>query len=288
MKKLFLSLALVGTMVSVNAQELPQPSPKSKLEQRVGLTDVTIEYSRPSAKGREVFTELVAPNKLWRTGANMNTTIEISTPITIQGKTLEAGKYSIFTIPNEDMWQVMFNKKTDHPGAVGYDEKNNALVAEAKVSNLSEPVETFTIDINDIATNSANIVLMWQNTRVAVPFEVETSSMAKANIEKALSGSEEADMWSVYRNAANYYHNNNMEAEKALEFVNKSIELKGDSWYSYWLKAEILAEKGEYKNAVKAAKESKKVGEDVAKKTGASFDYSAMIDSGINTWEAKK
>lgn len=288
MKKLFLPLALLGTMISANAQELPQPSPKAKLEQRVGLTDITIEYSRPGAKGRLVFPDVVPPNELWRTGANMNSTIEVSTPINIQGQTLPAGTYSIFTIPNDEMWQVMFNSKTDHSGTSGYSEDGNVVHAEAKATKLTEPVETFTIDVNDIRTESAAIVLTWQNTRVSLPFEVEVTDRAKENIETALNNSGEDEKWKVYRNAANYYHNNDMEAEKALEYINKSIEAKSDSWYSYWLKAEILAEKGDYKAAIKSAKESKKVGEDVAKESGASFDYSAMIDNGINAWKEKK
>lgn len=288
MKKLFLPLALLGTMISANAQELPQPSPKAKLEQRVGLTDITIEYSRPGAKGRLVFPDVVPPNELWRTGANMNSTIEVSTPINIQGQTLPAGTYSIFTIPNDEMWQVMFNSKTDHSGTSGYSEDGNVVHAEAKATKLTEPVETFTIDVNDIRTESAAIVLTWQNTRVSLPFEVEVTDRAKENIETALNNSGEDEKWKVYRNAANYYHNNDMEAEKALEYINKSIEAKSDSWYSYWLKAEILAEKGDYKAAIKSAKESKKVGEDVAKESGASFDYSAMIDKGINAWKEKK
>ena len=288
MKKLFLTLAFAGTLLSATAQDLPMPSPKSKLEQRVGLTDITIEYSRPSAKDRIVFPELVPSNKLWRTGANMNTTIEVSTEISVQGQTLPKGKYSIFTIPNEDMWQVIFNRKTDHSGTSGYDEKNDVVRVEAQVEKIEQPIETFTIDVNDIRTNSASLVFTWQNTRVSIPFDLEVQSIAKDNIERALNTSEEGDLWKVYRNAANYYLNNNIEAEKSLDYVNKSIELKSDSWYSYWLKAEILAEKGDYKAAVKAAKESKKVGEDIAAESGSTFDYAAMIDGGINTWKAKK
>lgn len=288
MKKLFLSLAFAGIVFSSNAQDLPVPSPKSKLEQRVGLTDITIDYSRPSAKGRLVFPEVVPPNTLWRTGANMNTTIEVSTDIIIEGKALPAGKYSLFTVPNDDMWQVIFNRKTDHSGTSGYDANNNELLVEIKPSRLSDEVETFTIDINDISTNSANLILAWQNTRIAIPFEMDVMAMAENNIEKAFETTEGVDVWKVYRNAANYYHNNNMEAEKALEYIDKSINLKSDSWYSYWLKAEILADKEYYKEAIKTAKESKKIGENKAKEAGTSFDYSGMIDSGISEWKAKK
>lgn len=288
MKRIFLSFALLGTVFLSNAQELPTPSPSAKIEQRVGLTDIKIEYSRPSAKSRIVFGELVPYGQLWRTGANMNSTIEFSTDVTIQGQALKAGKYSVFTIPEAGMWTVIFNSKADHPGTVGYSEENDVVRAEAQVSEMNGAVETFTIDINNIGTESAEIVFMWENTKAVLPFEVEVKSLAKENIAMALTEAEEVDKWKVYRNAANYYHNNNIESDKALEYINLSIKGKDDSWYSYWLKAEILAEAKNYKDAVKAAKESKKVGEKVAKETGAEFSYGGMIDAGIAKWSAMK
>lgn len=284
MKRIFLSFALLGTVFLSNAQELPAPSPSAKIEQRVGLTDIKIEYSRPSAKSRIVFGELVPYGQLWRTGANMNSTIEFSTDVTIQGQALKAGKYSVFTIPEAGMWTVIFNSKADHPGTVGYSEENDVVRAEAQVSEMNGAVETFTIDINNIGTESAEIVFMWENTKAVLPFEVEVKSLAKENIAMALTEAEEVDKWKVYRNAANYYHNNNIESDKALEYINLSIKGKDDSWYSYWLKAEILAEAKNYKDAVKAAKESKKV----AKETGAEFSYGGMIDAGIAKWSAMK
>lgn len=286
MKKILLSLAVLGGALTANAQELPMPSPASKLEQRVGLTDITIEYSRPSMKEREIFGGLVPYGKLWRTGANMNTTIEFSTPVKIYENSLEPGKYSVFTIPEEDTWTIIFNKKTDHPGTMGYTEDNDFLRTEGQVTKVESPVETFTIGINDIRTESATLTFQWANTLVKVPFSVEVKSLAKSNIEEALASSEEK--WRVYRNAANYYHNNDMEAEKALEYINNSIDEKDDSWYSYWLKAEILAAKEDYKGAVKAAKESKKVGMKSAEETGDEFGYTGMIEEGIAKWNDMK
>lgn len=288
MKKIFLSFALLGSVLMTNAQELPAPSPTAKLEQRVGLTDIEVVYSRPGAKERIVFGSLVPYGQLWRTGANMNTTIEFSTNVNIQGQTLKAGKYSVFTIPEDEMWTIIFNSKTDHPGTVGYSEANDVVRAEAKVEAAGSPVETFTIDINNIKEESAEIVFMWETTKAILPIQVEVKEIAQENIEKAIANSEEVDKWKVYRNAANYYHNAGIENDLALEYINLSIEGKNDSWYSYWLKAEILAEAKKYKEAVKAAKEAKKVGENTAKETGNEFSYAGMIDEGINKWNSMK
>lgn len=288
MKRIFLSFALLGSVLLSNAQELPSPSPTAKIEQRVGLTDIEIAYSRPGAKERIVFGELVPFGKLWRTGANMNTTIEFSTNVNINGKTLKAGKYSVFTIPESDTWTVIFNSKTDHPGTVGYSEAMDVVRAEAKVSALGAPVETFTIDINQIREESAEIVFMWETTKAVLPIQVDVKDLAQQNIEKAINESEEVDKWKVYRNAANYYHNAGIESDMALEYINFSIEGKNDSWYSYWLKAEILADAKKYKDAVKAAKEAKKVGEKAAQESGNEFSYAGMIDEGINKWNSMK
>lgn len=288
MKKLFLSLALIGGISVASAQELPQSSPAAKVEQRVGLTDISIEYSRPSTKGRVIFGGLVPYGKLWRTGANMNTTIEVTTPVKIQGNTLEPGKYSVFTIPEQEMWMVIFNRKTDHPGTSGYTDANDIFRVEARVQKLSEPIETFTIGVNNIKEESAQLVFEWENTRASLPIEVDVFPIAKENIAVALDKAEEIDKWKVYRNAANYYHNSDIDADIALEYIDLSLEGNDKSWYSHWLKAEILASKKEYKAATKVAKQAKKVGEDEAKETGKEFHYAEMVDKGIEEWKAMK
>ena len=126
---LLLAAALLAS-VSIQAQELPVPSPRSTVTQRVGLTDVTIDYSRPSAKERTIYGELVPYGKMWRTGANKNTTIELSSDAMVGGEKVSAGTYSIFTIPSEDSWEVILNSKTDHYGT---DEHQRAEAEEGHV-----------------------------------------------------------------------------------------------------------------------------------------------------------
>jgi hypothetical protein len=287
MKKIILSAFLMAGMLTANGQDLPAPSPTSTVQQRVGLTDVTVVYSRPGVKDRDVFGDLVPYGKLWRTGANMNTTIEFSTDVKIADQTLPAGKYSLFTIPSSDNWTVIFNSKTDHGGTVGYSEENDVLRTTVKPVP-TEMTESFTIDINDIANESAAIVLKWHKTKVVIPFSFDVKDVAIANIDKALAEGDEKGKWRVYRNAANYYYNNKMDMDRALDYMDKSIDGNKDSWYSYYLRAEILAEKKMYKEAIKSAETAKEVGMKSAKTDGTDFGYNDMIDNAIKGWKAMK
>ena len=155
MKKIVVALALFMISIVGNSQvRTPQASPKTLLNQLVGLTDVEIEYSRPSARGRIVFGELVPFGRLWRTGANANTTISFSEDVVIDGKTLKKGKYALFTLPRIDTWEVVFYTKTDNWGNPDtFSEENVALRAIVKPELTARNVETFTIDINNLDNN---------------------------------------------------------------------------------------------------------------------------------------
>lgn len=273
--------------MQMNAQELPMPSPTATMQQRVGLTDIEVTYSRPGVKDREIFGELVPYGELWRTGANANTTIEFTTPVSFNGNQVPAGKYSLLTIPGEDMWTVILNKKNDMGGTSGYTEEMDVLRTEVEPMEISE-VESFTIDINNLRSEGADLVMMWDETMVRVPIKVEVQEMAMANIAKALKEEPADKKWQVYRNAANYYYNNDMDMDMALSYMDKSLVANEKSWYSHWLKAEILAEKKMYKEAVKSAERAKAVGMQDAKEKGSEFGYAKMIDGSIDEWKNMK
>mgnify|MGYP001168023771 CR=1 FL=1 len=152
MKKLLLLVVFAAFGSALSAQVMaPQPSPTGKIEQKVGLTDVTIEYSRPGMKGRSIFGDLVPYGKVWRTGANANTKITFGDDVKIGGKDLKKGTYAIYTIPNQDSWEVMFYSKSDNWGVPQeWDDSAVALKAEASVSTLPFDMETFTIMIDDL------------------------------------------------------------------------------------------------------------------------------------------
>ena len=190
MKRLVLFTFALTLMFSVNAQiETPQPSPFAKVEQKVGLTDVTLEYSRPSMRGREVFGNLVPYGKLWRTGANKNTMITFSNPVIIAGQELKAGSYAIFITPNESSWDVVFYSDINNWGTPGkWDATKVAAKTTVNTMKMPMQVETFTITFDNLTNASAELGFIWGNTMANVKFEVPTDAAVTAAIEKTMAG----------------------------------------------------------------------------------------------------
>ena len=281
MKKIVVALALFMISIVGNSQvRTPQASPKTLLNQLVGLTDVEIEYSRPSARGRIVFGELVPFGRLWRTGANANTTISFSEDVVIDGKTLKKGKYALFTLPRIDTWEIVFYTKTDNWGNPDtFSEENVALRAIVKPELTARNVETFTIDINNLDNNFGVLNLMWELTLVALKFEVPTQKIAIQSIEKALAGPTAGD----YYSSAQYFYQSNGDLTKALTYINKALELNVDKPFYYSrLKSLIQAKLGDKKAALETAKQSL-----AAAIFAKNNDYIKMNQDSILEWSKK-
>jgi hypothetical protein len=281
MKKIILGIAMILVSFQIEAQvKTPAPSPKCTVTQMVGLTDVTIEYSRPSMKGRTVFGDLVSYGKLWRTGANKNSIITFSDDVIIKGQTLKKGKYAIFVTPKVDMWEVIFYTDTENWGTPeNWNEKNVALITNVDTKILSAPVESFTIGINNLDNNFAHLEFAWEKTYVALKFEVPTQKTAMASIEKALAGPTAGD----YFSSAQYFYQSNGDMNKALEYVNKALELNKEKpfWYTRQ-KSLIQAKLGDKKGAVETAK----ISLDAAVKE-KNDDYVKMNNDSIIEWSKK-
>lgn len=281
MKKLFLTLALSLAIFASNAQvKTPQASPFSKVEQVVGLTNINIEYSRPGIKGRTVYGDLVPFGKNWRTGANANSIISFSDAVTIDGKELKAGKYALFTTPKADSWDVIFYSDTNNWGLPQeWDNSKVALTTTVKPETLSNLVETFTIEINNITNNDATLDIVWEKTRVSVPVTVPTQDLAMASIEKALAGPSMSD----YYSAAQYYYQSNKDMNKALLWINNAVSMtptgKDTPFWYLRLKSLIQAKLGDKKGAIETAKYSL----EGAKKAG-NADYEKMNKDSIAEW----
>lgn len=281
MKKIFFALTIIMASYTIEAQvRTPQLSPKSTVTQVVGLTDVEIIYSRPSARGRAVFGNLMPFGKLWRTGANENTTISFSDDVVIDGKTLAKGKYAIYTTPKADNWEIVFYSKTDNWGNPEvWDETKVALRTNAKPRILNNAIESFTIGIINLDTNFAFLELSWENMAVAIKFEVPTQKIAMSSIEKALAGPTAGD----YFSSAQYYYQSNGDLTKALTYVNKALEMNQDKPYYYnRLKSLIQAKLGDKKGAIETAKTSLAAAE-IAKNQ----DYIKMNKDSIAEWSKK-
>jgi hypothetical protein len=281
MYKIIVALALMIASYTIEAQvKIPQASPKASVMQKVGLTDVEIDYNRPSMKGRVVFGELVPFDKVWRTGANENTIISLSEDVVINGATLKKGKYSIYTIPNADNWEIIFYATTDNWGnPETWDEAKVVLKANAKPEVLNRNIETFTIAINNVDNNFANLEFSWEKTLVALKFEVPTQKAALASIDKTLAGPAASD----YFSAAQYFYQSNGDLNKALTYVNKAYEMhdKKPYWYTR-LKSQIQAKLGDKKGAIETAKLSL-----AAAQAAKNDDYVKMNQDSISDWSKK-
>ena len=256
MKKLVLSLFVAALTLATNAQiKTPAPSPSSKLEQTVGLSNVTIEYARPGMRGRAIFGDLVPYGKVWRTGANENTKVTFSTDVTIDGKELKKGTYALYTKPGKTSWEVIFYSDTTNWGNPRkWDDKKVALSTTVKVDMMPMKVETFTITIDDITSNSAVLGMLWENAYVGVKFNTPTDKAVEASIAATMQGPKAGDFYS----AAVYYLQSGKDIKKAATWINKAIDMTKDQPRFWYLRQQslILSKAGDKKGAIKAAKAS--------------------------------
>ena len=278
MKKLLIALAIVLAPFATEAQiKTPQASPKGYIKQTVGLTDVEVTYSRPGARGRAVFGNLVPFGKLWRTGANENTIINFGDDVVIDGKTLKKGKYSIYKIPKIESWEVIFYLSTDNWGLPeNWNDAYVALRTTVKEDALPTPLETFTIGINGLDPNFGYLDMAWENSHVALKFEVPTAKIATASIEKALGGPSAND----YFAAATYLFQSNGNIETARTYIDKSLDMSNEKpYFILRLKAQIQAKQGDKKGAVETAKASL-----AAAEAANNQDYVKLNKDSITEW----
>ncbi|MBW4361548.1 DUF2911 domain-containing protein [Flavobacterium taihuense] len=281
MKKALIVLAFIIAPFITEAQlKTPQASPKATVFQTVGLTDVEIVYCRPAARGRAVFGNLVPFGKVWRTGANENTTISFSEDVVIDGKTLPKGKYALYTIPKIESWEVIFYSTTNNWGNPEvWNEANVVLRTTVKEESLQKPVESFTIGIGNLTADSADLDMAWENSSVSMKFEVPTQKVTLANIEKILAGPTSAD----YFSAAQYIYQSNGDNAKALNYVDKALNMSTEKPYWYTrLKSLIQAKLGDKKGAIETATISL-----AAAEAAKNQDYVKMNRESISEWSKK-
>ena len=265
----FISAAIIALFLftaGAHAQQLktPAPSPTQTIDQAFALSNIKIEYSRPSVKGRIIYGDLVPYGKLWRTGANSATKITFGDDVKINGKPLLAGTYAVYTLPGRDSWDIYFNRDLSRGGDVaGYKQEEEALKIQATPTTLPNMVETFTINIADMTASTATIELLWEKTRVPIFVTADFDEKVMKNIEAALEKDSRP-----YFQAANYYYENNKDLATALNWVNLAIEQNPKAFWMVHLKAKIYKKMNDPKNAIAAAEESMKI----AKEAG-SDDY---------------
>jgi hypothetical protein len=251
-------LALVtGLEAQTPNIEFPAASPACTLKQRVGLTDITVVYSRPSVKDRTIFGGIVPFGQVWRAGANQATKISFSTPVKLDGNEIPAGNYSLFAIPGEQAWTIILNKNTNQWGAFQY--KTNDDLVRFPVTPITlrdTSLETFAIEFNRIRDESAVFELVWDKTVVPIRLTVDVTDKIVPQIEAAMAApGSKTDAF--YFQAATFYYNHDLDSKKALEWVNAG--LAGNSRIAYemlHLKAQLLAKQGDKAGAIAAARQS--------------------------------
>lgn len=284
MKKSIILTACLAMLVTLASAQIktPQPSPTAKVSQEVGLSKVDLEYSRPSAKGRKIFGDLVPFGELWRTGANASSKITFGEDVKVGGTSVPKGTYALYTTPGERQWEVVFYKNTTYwgtPEPAEYKMDEIAAKVTVPVVALKDAVESLTIAIGNLKNNGADLEISWENTKVAVPFTVDTDSKVMADIKTQMEGPSA----NTYYSAARYYFEENKDLKQALAWVDQSLAKGGDKFWILRLKANIQAGLGMYKDAIATAEKSS----DLAKKEG-NADYQRMNAKSIEEWKMKK
>jgi hypothetical protein len=253
---LTLMLSLAAVSQSSAQIQTPRPSPLATLKQKVALTDVEVTYSRPGVKGRTIYGDLVAYNEVWRTGANAVTTVTFSDEVFVNGKPLGAGKYALLSIPGEKEWTVIFSKDAEIGGVSEYKQETDAARISVKPRMLRDAVETFTIDFTDFKDEGATMSMTWQNTAIDVQVTMDIDSKIEASIKTTLFGGATEPKAGDYHNAAVYYMGKGKELDKALEWMNKSVEMSPNAFWYVHRQAELLGKMGRKEEAIKTAERS--------------------------------
>lgn len=283
-RKLFTILFIFACLANLQAQELvlPLSSPKATVSQTIGLTDIAVTYHTPSVKGREIWGKLVPYGEVWRTGANEATTITFSDDVTVQGEKLKAGTYSLFTIPEtHDNWTIIFNKNPNQWGAFDYKQADDVLRVPVQ-AHPDDFHETLFFSFTNIQRSSGTLNLNWEKIRIPIRIETDVDKKVLANIQDAVKQAK-PDNWKIYAQAVNYLVSNQKEAELALELINKSIAIN-DNFYNNWLKAQLLAQHNEYREAVNLVKKAIKLGEN-EKDTFRSYEND--MELALRDWKTK-
>jgi hypothetical protein len=235
--------------------EFPAASQHSVVKQRVGLTDVEVDYSRPNKNGREIFGGLVPYGKLWRTGANAVTKIKFSQPVTLGGKKIPAGEYALFTIPTADEWTIIVSKDAKLQSWTDYKQENDAARFTAKPEAIPDTIETFTIELGDVKGASATLNFLWDKTRVPVKLTTDDVEQVSKQLDAIVNAATPLDPRIAYQAAA-FYYDNNKDMKQAAKWIDQALEKNPDAYFMHYKKAQIEAKLGNKKQAIASAQQA--------------------------------
>lgn len=274
---------LLVISITVGAQiEHPRISPEATLTQKIGLSVVNVEYSRPSVRNRKIVGDLVPYGRIWRVGANESTKITFSDSVRIQGHDLPPGQYALYTIPQQNEWTIIIHTNTTHwgDGRFKYNPQEDALRFTVTPKPIQHFVETFMLEFDQITHNSAMLFWEWENTRISFSIEFDTKKKMLKEIERSVSINPTAD---TYYESARYLQEEGVQLTKAREYLVKAHALAGDTYYIHRIWSLVEAELKNYPEAIQHALKSK----ELAAKEGKD-EFVRMNEKSIAEWKHKK
>ncbi|MFM6976200.1 MAG: DUF2911 domain-containing protein [Sphingobacteriaceae bacterium] len=249
---LFCTICLLGVnMASAQNIKTPAASTTQTLTQDFALSQIKLSYSRPNAKGRKIYGDLVPYGNVWRTGANSPTKITFGEDVSFEGQAVPAGEYALYTIPGKTEWTIILSKNTKLWGAFGYNDADDLLRVKVKPLNLAKKVETFTIEMASVLPASCELILNWEKTSVPIKITANIDGKIMAAIDSAMKGEKKP-----YQQAAAYYFDNGKDLNKALEWANEAVNANPKAYWVEYLKAKIQFKLGKKTEAIASAKHS--------------------------------
>lgn len=276
----FLGFFLLLFCIPVQAQiEHPKASPFSLAEQDVGLSKISVHYSRPAARGREIFGGLVPYGRIWRVGANESTKITVDSEMQVQGETLPQGTYALYAFPEASTWEIVFHTNTSHwgDGRRNYNPAEDLFRIEVVPQKIPYHQENFLITFDSITHNSANLELIWANTKVIIPFSVDTHAKMEQEIANQIAANPKAQ---TYYEAARYLQEQGKDLETALGYLDKALELGGDTYYFHRVKSLVQAALGDYESAIVSAQKSLQISSELGKD-----EFVRMNQKNLDAWK---
>lgn len=259
----------------------PKASPFSKIEQEVGLSKITVEYSRPAVRGRTIFGDLVPYGRIWRVGANESTKFTVNNEIKVLGNKLPKGTYALYAFPKEKEWEIVFHKNTTHwgDGREKYNPEEDAFRATLKAEKSETFQENFLITFDSITHNALNMIWVWENTKISIPITVDTHSQMMTRLTEKINDNPTAQ---TYYEAARYLQEQQVDYPAALSYLNKAIETEGDTYYFHRVKSLVEAALKDYPSAIKSAEKSLKISKELEKD-----EFVRMNEKNIILWKEK-
>lgn len=278
----FLSIILIVLVAtSINSQIThPKASPFAQVEQEIGLSKISIAYSRPSARGRKVIEGLVPYGRIWRVGANESTKITVDADMTVQGNSLPKGTYALYAFPEKGQWQIAFHANTTHwgDGRKKYNADEDVFRIKVKPQAIPYHQENFLMTFDYITHDTANLNLIWESTKLTIPFRVDTHAQMELEIAKQIKENPTAP---TYYESARYLQEQGKDFERALGYLNKALEIGGDTYYFHRVKSLVQAELGDYKAAIVSAEKSLQISSELEKD-----EFVRMNEKNIKKWQA--